>query len=184
MDTTTLIIIVVVAVVLVVLIAAAVWQRRSSRLKQRFGPEYERVIGEAGGRRRGESELREREKRHEELDLRPLSAEASERYRTRWEDIQNRFVDEPGQAVEDADQLVVRIMRDRGYPVDDFDQRADDISVEHPDVAQYYRKAHGVAVDHRRGGADTEQLRESVVSYRSLVTTLLEERGAAGGDRR
>lgn len=177
MNLTTIIIIIVVVVVLVLLgSAGVVWQRRSSRLKKKFGPEYEREVDEKGSRRKAESELRSREKRHESLNLVPLSDKTAESYREDWDKIQNRFVDEPGTAVDDADRLVVRIMRDRGYPVDDFEQRAEDVAVEHPDVAQYYRQAHDVAIARQRGRADTEQLRESVTSYRKLVNALLDER--------
>lgn len=184
MNTTTLVIIVVAVVVIALLVAALLWQRRSARLKERFGPEYERKVEESGSRRKAESDLKQREKRHEKLELTPLSGEAAERYRSDWSNIQNRFVDEPGAAVEDADRLVVRIMRDRGYPVDEFDQRADDVSVDHPEVAQHYRDAHAVAVDHKRGQADTERLRQSVTSYRALVDALLEDRqGKEGGER-
>ena len=185
MNTTTLVVIIVIAIVVIaVLVGALLWQRRSAGLKERFGPEYERKVEESGSRRKAEADLKEREKRHERLELTPLSGEAAERYRKDWSNIQNRFVDEPGAAVEDADRLVVRIMRDCGYPVDDFDQRADDVSVDHPEVAQHYRDAHSVAVDHKRGQADTERLRQSVTSYRSLVDALLEDRqDHEGGDR-
>lgn len=175
MDTATIIIIV--AVVLALLAAAAVMaglQRRGShRLQDRFGSEYERTVEEAGDRRAAESDLKEREKRRSQFDLRPLTGESADRYRDEWDSLQRRFVDEPGSAVEQADRLVVRMMRERGYPVDEFDRRAADISVDHPDVAQNYREAHSVAVAQSQGQADTEQLRQAVTSYRRLVDTLL-----------
>ncbi|CAM04740.1 hypothetical protein A8924_5893 [Saccharopolyspora erythraea NRRL 2338] len=180
--TIVIVVLVVLLVLLVLAIGYVLWQRRTARLRERFGPEYSRTVEESGGRRKAEADLREREKRHDRLELRPVSDEAARRYRADWDAIQRRFVDEPGGAVEEADVLVVRIMRDRGYPVDDFDQRADDVSVDHPEVAQHYRAAHGVAVEHQHGKAGTEQLRGAVTSYRSLVDALLED--GAGGQRR
>lgn len=173
------IIVIVVLLVLLLLGGAASFlgfrHRRSTRLQQNFGPEYKRTVEEAGGRGKAESQLRDREKRHKRLELRPLSDEIRARYRSEWNDIQQRFVDEPGRAVEDADRLTTRIMHDRGYPVDDFEQRAADVSVDHPRVVQHYRAAHDVAVEHEKGQADTERLRGAVTSYRALVDALLED---------
>jgi hypothetical protein len=179
MDAITVVIIVVVilAAVGAVAVALGYQRRRSHQLQERFGPEYERTVEEAGDRRTAESELRGREKRHDEFDLTPLTSESAARYRDEWSNLQQRFVDEPGAAVEQADQLVVRLMRERGYPVDEYDQRVDDVSVAHPDVAQSYREAHGVAVAQAEGRADTEQLRQAVTSYRRLVEALLADRG-------
>jgi hypothetical protein len=131
-------------------------------------------VEQAGDRREAEQELREREKRHEELDLRPLEPEARDRYLEEWEATQGRFVDDPTGAVKDADTLVQRVMRERGYPVDDFEQRAADISVEHPDLVEKYRTAHGIARSSQRGEASTEDLRHSVRHYRALFVELLE----------
>lgn len=174
--------IVVIIVVLVILAAIGVMgllksrQERSARLQSQFGPEYDRKVEETGKQRTAESALRDREKRHKKLELRDLTAEEQRRYREEWDRIQQRFVDEPGRAVEDADGLATRIMNDRGYPVDNFEQRAADVSVDHPKVVQHYRAAHGVAVEHERGEADTEKLRGAVTSYRALVDVLLEDR--------
>jgi hypothetical protein len=165
-------------IIVVVVVAAAVamylyQRRRSDQLQQRFGPEYERTVEQSEDKRSAERELRQRENRRAELDVQPLSARSAEGYRAEWNALQQGFVDEPGNAVTEADYLVLRIMRESGYPVDDFDQRADDISVDHPEVAQNYRQAHGVAVAQTRGQADTEELRQAVTAYRRLVDVLL-----------
>lgn len=181
----TVIVIVVLAVLLVSAAAGLIVARRkrSTRLQRDFGPEYERKAEESGSRRKAESQLREREKRHQQLELRPLSDEACHRYREEWNGIQQRFVDEPGRAVEDSDRLARRIMSDRGYPVDNFEQRAADVSVDHPHVVQHYRAAHGVAVAHEQGQADMEQLRDAVTSYRAFVEALLEDASNGSGSR-
>jgi hypothetical protein len=170
-------IVIVVAVSLVVLamVWAAMTKRRSHSLQDRFGGEYDRTIEQAGGRREGERELTAREKRHDELDLRPLPRDARERYRAQWEETQGLFVDDPRGAVADADRLVQRVMRARGYPVDDFEQRAADISVEHPDLVEKYRTAHGIARSSERGEASTEDLRQSVRHFRALFLVLLDD---------
>jgi hypothetical protein len=162
----------------VVLVGAVVWAalrtRRTSELRQRFGPEYDKVAADAPTRRGAEAELREREKRRDELEIRPLDARAADRYRTRWQALQADFVDDPAGAVTRADALIQEVMRERGYPVDDFDTRAADLSVDHPDVVENYRAAHGIAVAHERGKAGTEELRTAVQHYRSLFMNLVE----------
>jgi hypothetical protein len=170
-------IVIAVAAVLVVLAIAwaATTKRRSRSLQDRYGREYDRTVERAGGRREGERELAAREKRHGELDLRPLSADDRDRYRAHWEETQGLFVDDPKGAVADADRLVQRVMRARGYPVDDFERRAADISVEHPDLVEKYRTAHGIARSSERGEASTEDLRQSVRHYRALFLVLLDD---------
>jgi hypothetical protein len=180
---TVITIIVIAAVVIVAAVAMFAYQRRKSgQLQQRFGPEYERTLEQSGDRRSAERDLRQREQRRAKLDVRPLSRESAERYRLEWMTLQQEFVDAPADAVERADRLVLRMMRESGYPVDDFDQRADDISVDHPEVAQNYRQAHRVAVAQTRGQADTEDLRQAVTAYRRLVDVLLDD-GADHQDR-
>jgi hypothetical protein len=180
MDTTTIIIVIVIVVIVAAAAAAAFayQRRRSSRLREKFGPEYERAVRQVDDRRSAERDLLAREKRRSGFDVMPLANEDAERYRERWAGIQQHFVDEPAEAVEEADRLVVQMMRDSGYPVDDFDRRVDDISVDHPDVAQYYREAHAVAVSQLNGTAGTEQLRQAVTSYRQLVEALLRDSGS------
>jgi hypothetical protein len=168
---------IVIAVAAAILVLGIVWgatrTRRTRSLQDRFGREYDRTVEKSGGRRQAEQELSEREKRHEELDLRPLSPRARDRYLNDWEATQARFVDDPSGAVSEADELVQRVMRDRGYPVEDFEQRAADISVEHPDLVEKYRTAHGIARSNARGEASTEDLRQSVRHYRALFVELL-----------
>jgi predicted nucleic acid-binding protein len=172
----------VVAALIVVAAIAAAWarKRRTAGLQERFGPEYERAVAERGRRREAEQELAERERKREQLDIVPLSPESRKRYGDSWRKVQARFVDDPAGTVGDADRLVTDVMRERGYPIDDFDQRAADISVDHPDVVENYRAAHGIYVTHERGDADTEDLRQAFVHYRALFEELLEERVPAG----
>jgi FtsZ-interacting cell division protein ZipA len=164
----------IVAIVVLGVVFSALRTRRSRSLQDQFGREYDRTVDKAGGRREAERELAERQKRHEELELRPLSQDARERYVQQWQVTQGRFVDDPTGAVSEADDLVQRVMRDRGYPVDDFEQRAADISVEHPDLVEKYRTANGIARSSERGEASTEDLRHSVRHYRALFVELLE----------
>ncbi|MCD2189007.1 hypothetical protein [Actinomycetospora soli] len=185
---TTVIVVIVVVVVLAALIGgglAIARKRRSQQLQEEFGPEYDRVVEGSGSRGEAEKELAERRKRHQQLDLKPVDPQTRERFRGDWKRIQGEFVDDPGGAVEKADSLVTTIMRERGYPVDDFDQRANDISVEHPRVVENYREARRVRDAQRDGSADTEDLRGAVTSYRSLVEALLDDSGDRGehGDR-
>jgi len=168
-------IVIVVAAVLVVagVVAAALRARRSRALRERFGPEYDRVAADAPSRREAESELREREQRRDEFEIRPLDPHDRDRFRVRWQDVQAEFVDEPAAAVGRADALIQEVMRVRGYPVDDFETRAADLSVDHPDVVEKYRAAHGIAVAHERGNAGTEELRHAVQHYRALFESLV-----------
>lgn len=176
------------ALALVVLGAFALARRqRSTRLRTQFGPEYDRVIDLRGDRRAGEQALGERMERREQLDVRPLSREARGRFADEWRRIQARFVDEPGAAVLAADRLVANVMEQRGYPVDDFDEQADLVSVDHPGVVEHYRRGHDLFLRHRAGDASTEDLREAMVSYRALFRELLvveEEADVQTGGRR
>lgn len=164
----------IVAAVVVVALLVAFWivsqQRRRAHLREQFGPEYERVVSEEGDKARAERVLSEREERVKKLDIRPLPASAREEFVTRWRQVQARFVDDPRGAVGDADGLIGDAMKARGYPVGDFEQRAADISVEHPDVVTDYRAAHGVAM---RREASTEELRRAMVHYRSLFEEIV-----------
>ena len=176
MDQATIIAIVVGILVLAV-VGWLVWQRqRSEQLRARYGPEYERTVTEVGDKRRAESELVKRKQRVEQLDIRPLSAEQQTGYMRQWRAVQTRFVDDPKGAVTDADRLVEDVMKTRGYPISDFDQRAADLSVHHPRVVDNYRSARDIAHRHRRGEATTEDLRQAMVFYRELFEDLLEDR--------
>ena len=176
MDAGLLVAILVVVVLLAVLAFFAGRQRRSRRLKDTFGPEYERTVSETGDRRAAEAELVERTERRAGFDIVPLAPEARDRYVEAWRHTQARFVDEPAEATREADRLITSVMRDRGYPVDDFEQRAADLSVDHPQVVDDYRAAHAIAAANDRSEASTEDLRQALVHYRSLFEELLEER--------
>ena len=176
MDTGLLVAILVVVILLALLAFFAGRQRRSRRLQDKFGPEYDRTVEQTGGRRAAEAELLERAERRAELNIVPLEPEARTRYIEAWRNTQALFVDEPVQATREADRLITSVMRDRGYPVDDFDQRAADLSVDHPQVVDDYRAAHAIAARNDRSEANTEDLRQALVHYRSLFEELLEDR--------
>jgi hypothetical protein len=172
MDTNTMIVIAVVLVAAVV--AFAVWQtQKTRRLRDRFGSEYGRAVGEVGSRRKAEAELKAREHRVKSFDIRPLSPVDRDRFVKQWRDVQSQFVDDPNRAICDADRLLGEIMSVRGYPMADFDQRSADLSVDHPDVVENYRLAHDIALAHGRGYADTEDLRQAMIHYRALFEDLV-----------
>jgi hypothetical protein len=169
-------VIVVVAVVVVLALAAvALGRGRSAALKRRFGPEYYRSVDEEGGRRAAEASLRDRAKRHDELEIRELPPEARSQFAARWRDVQSGFVDDPGRAVDDADGLVQEVMRQRGYPVDDFDERLEMVSVDHPELAENYRVAHAIQGRSGSDPASVDDLREAFQRYRALFDDLLAE---------
>jgi hypothetical protein len=169
----------VIIVAAVAVVALVVWQGRNARrtreLQGRFGPEYDRTIEGAESRRDAEAELASRAERRDSLDIKPLAAGARERYAAEWQRVQARFVDDPDGAVNEADRLIQSVMSDRGYPVDDFDQRAADISVDHPDVVENYRQGHAFARSSALGDGTTEDLRQAMQHYRSLFDELLGE---------
>jgi hypothetical protein len=167
-------VIVVIAAVAIVGAYSANSRKKTERLKQQFGPEYERTVGETGEQRAAEKELAARERKRDKLDIVPLSPQAREKYADRWRTVQTTFVDNPSSAVDDADRLVTQVMRERGYPIDDFDQRAADISVDHPTVVENYRAAHSVSLSQQDGDVGTEKQRQAFVHYRALFEKLLE----------
>lgn len=180
------IIVIAVAVVAIAAIGFYAWQRRQSQaLALHYGPEYQRAVSEAGSQRAGEAELRRREERLELLDIRPLSAQQQAEYQKRWRGTQTLFVDDPAGAIADADGLVEEVMKTRGYPVSDFDQRAADLSVHHGRVVENYRAARDIARRQRQGDATTEELRRAMVYYRGLFEDLLQDRehDAVGSER-
>jgi hypothetical protein len=174
---TVVIVILIVVILALLAMGAALYlrRRRSEQLREQFGPEYEREVAGAPNRAAAEKDLQARQKRHNTLDIRPLERDERVGYRESWDKLQGEFVDSPGDAVREADRLVIAIMASRGYPTDDFDQRAADVSVEHPEVVEHYRRAHQIAVAHARGDAGTEDLRQAAISYRSLVQALLDD---------
>lgn len=177
--TTETLIWVAVAVVVVVAIAAVAYlvlrHQRRGRLRERFGPEYERTLAEQENRGAAEQELRAREERVAELDIRPLTPESRRTYAVRWTEVQKRFVDAPGFAVTEADQLVTAVMAERGYPIEDFEQRVSDLSVGHGDTLDQYRQAHEISGRAAAKKASTEELRQAMRHYRSLFEELLGE---------
>lgn len=166
------------AIVIVLITAAVIGflvmrKRRSEKLRARFGAEYDRVLRHEGGVREAEAVLAFRQKRVEKLNIHPLSAQQQAEFGSRWQEVQSEFVDDPQGAVTTADQLVAEVMRTRGYPMADFEQRAADISVDHPLVVDEYRAAHSITMRHERGQASTEDLRKAMVHYRTLFQDLL-----------
>jgi hypothetical protein len=168
--------IVILIIVILVVLAAIVYGIRVMRRKQlqnTFGPEYDRVVADSGNRSEGEKELREREKRHAALELKPLSPEAQATYAANWEEVQVQFVDDPTRAVTAADDLVTRLITERGYPTGEYDDRLADLSVEHARTLEHYRKAHEISKRNTAGEANTEDLRQALVHYRALFADLL-----------
>jgi hypothetical protein len=178
MPTWAIVLIVAAAVLLVFALVASAARRR--RLRSRFGPEYDRTREEKG-RLGTASELRAREKRVADLDIVPLSSAARYRYVEQWQTVQAAFVDRPSDALRDADGIVTSVMRERGYPMDNFDQRSADISVDHSKVVENYRAAHAISMADRQGRADTEDLRQAMIHYRALFEELV---GDAEDERR
>jgi hypothetical protein len=162
----------------IIVVAAAVigwliWQQqRTRKLRSQYAIEYERTVG-ALGRRRGEAELRHRQARVRQLDIRPLGSTERDRFAADWRRVQEQFVDDPEGAVARGDQLVDDVMRARGYPIADFERQVADLSVDHPRVVENYRTARMIAVKHQRGSATTEELRQAMVLYRELFEDLL-----------
>jgi hypothetical protein len=178
---TVVVVIIVVVALLVIAGAVLVPRMRSRRLQQQFGPEYERTVESSGDQRAAERDLADREQRRKKLEIRPLDPGARNAYSQRWRSAQERFVDNPAQAIGEADALVQQVMRERGYPVGDFEQQARDVSVDHAEVVTEYHAAHEVSQLNERGEASTEQLREAMVHYRTLFAELLEGGDGASG---
>ena len=169
---------VVLAVVVVLAVIALAWtymqRQRRVRLRERFGPEYDRTLREAGTPEKAEAILDARARRVEKLKIRPLSREQSESFSREWRRVQGLFVDDPDGAVAAADRLVTEVMSARGYPTEDFETRAADLSVDHPRVVENYRIARALALRRERRDAGTEELRQAVVNYRALFNDLLD----------
>jgi hypothetical protein len=171
---------IVLAAVVILVIAVLAWlymrkrRKTTADLRQRFGPEYERVVREHGSERKAEAHLADREKRVDNFKIRDLDPMERERFSKQWQSVQSRFVDSPKGAVTEADDLVSSLMKTRGYPVSDFDQRAADVSVDHPRVVENYRSAHEIALRVGKNGATTEDLRSAMIHYRSLFEELVQ----------
>ncbi len=165
------------AILAFVLSAMALGRRRTARLREDFGPEYDRTLERHGDPRAAEAELQERRNLHRRLDIRPLAPAAREAYAERWRAIERGVADAPADAVADADVLLAEVMRERGYPVDDFGQRAAALSVDHPQTVEHYRAAHAISLASIANAADTEDLRSAMAHYRALVDELLHDGG-------
>jgi hypothetical protein len=167
-------------IVVLAAVAVGVWffyrKKQSHKLHEHFGAEYDRTVNELGSRAKGEADLKAREQRVERLDILPLAPAEAARFSEAWQALQGRFVDNPTGVVVQAEQLVRELMEKRGYPMGDFERRAGDISVDHPEVVAHYRAAQAIAVQDQRGSTDTEELRKAVVHYRALFDELLEIR--------
>ena len=165
-----------VAVILIIAVLVLLYMRKrrstTANLRKKFGPEYNRAVRVHGTERKAEAKLEDREKRVEKLNLRDLDPMERERFTKQWESVQSRFVDFPKGAVAEADDLLSSLMKVRGYPVSDFDQRAADISVDHPRVVENYRSAHEIALRVGKDGSTTEELRTAMIHYRSLFEEL------------
>lgn len=158
---------------ILIMVLSVTGRRKTRRLKEHFGAEYERAVDDAGGQRAAEQELVARERKRQKLDIVALSPAAHQRYAQQWTDIQRSFVDDPSEAVGYADRLVTEVMRERGYPVADFEQRAADISVDHPDTVEHYRAAHTLHLAQKQADIGTEAQRQAFVHYRALFEQLL-----------
>ena len=173
-------IIVVIAVVAVVAVLFITRRRKTEHLKQRFGSEYDRLMHQHGGDpQRAETVLEQREKRVSRFEIRTLPPAERDRYTELWAFVQKKFVDDPKGAVNEADSLVTDVMKTRGYPMGEFNQRADDISVNYPNAVSNYRAAHEIVMRHGKGQASTEDLRKAMVHFRSLFDELLGNTGVA-----
>ena len=173
-NTTTIILVAVVFLIMGGLLTMAIMRfQRSRRLKERFGPEYERLVSEAGDRRKAESELESRLAHVEALDIRPLTAEEVNRFSLEWQSTQSEFVDEPLASVQKADRLLREVMKAKGYPVEDFEQRAADISVDYPDLVTDYRGLHLIATKEADDEVSTEEMRQAMVHGRALFENLV-----------
>jgi hypothetical protein len=165
--------IVVVVIVVVALAALFASRRRTASLQKRYGPEYDRTVESATGRRAAEAQLEDRSERRDRLEIRPLPEAVRLRYAEQWRGVQERFVDQPSEALSAGESLLTHVMQERGYPVSDFDEQADLVSVDHPDVVENYRVADGILQRNKVHQASTEDLREALLRYRSLFDVLL-----------
>jgi hypothetical protein len=161
-----------------VVLFLAMREQRSARLRARFGPEYERTIEDVGDRRRAEHELHERQKRVSGFEIRSLSVSERDHFVSAWRVVQAEFVDQPSEALAKADDLLTEVMRARGYPMEDFERRSADLSVDHPSVAQHYRAGRQIAVLEHNGEAGTEGLRQAMLHFRALFDELLDDSAA------
>jgi hypothetical protein len=168
----------IVGAIVLAIVAVGIWyymrKQRTEKLRERFGPEYDHTVKHTGSVAKAEAALDARARRVAGFHIRPLSPEDASRFSESWRRVQAQFVDDPKGAITEADRLVGELMQARGYPVGEFEQRVEDISVDHPNVVMNYRAARDIAADHQRGNASTEDLRQAMVHYRALFNELLE----------
>src|SRR5689334_18524275 len=175
-NTTHLVLVAVIFLIIGGLVAMAVMRaQRTSRLKERFGPEYERALNEMGDKRQAENELDARLAHVNTLQIRPLTAEEVNRFALEWQKTQTEFVDEPLTALQKADRLIREVMKTKGYPVEDFEQRAADISVDYPELVTDYRGLHLIAVKEAKDEVSTEEMRQAMVHARALFENLIKQ---------
>lgn len=171
----------IIVIVVLIVIAALVWaiarRRRSEHLRLHFGPEYDQAVRQLGSQTKAEDALTARQKRMEKVRIHSLTNEERESFSKRWYEVQARFVDDPAGAIREADLLVNMAMQARGYPMGEFEDRAENLSVDHPKVVRNYRAAHAIALRQDRKEATTEDLRHAMVYYRELFEELLEYQG-------
>jgi hypothetical protein len=179
-STTALIIAAIIAIALVLTVTMIMRGKRTDTLRSKFGPEYDRALEEGGDKRKAEAELLEREKRVKKLDIRPLTASERDGFAASWQGVQAEFVDAPKTALANADTLLTQVMKARGYPMDNFEQRAADVSVDHPSVVQNYRAGRDIAAREKRGEANTEDMRQAMLHYRALFDELVQDVAATG----
>jgi hypothetical protein len=177
---TTEIVLLVVAVVAVLLVVAAVAaaakrRRRTQELRGTFGPEYDRTVASSDKRRQAERDLEQRKARHDQLEIRPLSSASRQRYLTAWDGVQTRFVDSPVLALSEADALLTQLLAERGFPTEDVRSQEEMLSVEHADVLEGFRAGHAIEQQNTTGHADTEQVRQGMLHFRSVFETLVSE---------
>ena len=182
---TSLVIVVVVVILVLALLGTAIAffgrGRRRRALQGRFGPEYDRAVQVTGDKRQAEADLQNRLERRRDLAIKPLGPGERDQFRQEWREVQAEFVDAPGTALAQADSVITRVMVARGYPVQDFEEQADIVSVDHPSVVQHYRSAHGTYVDSQARAVPTDEMREALVSFRSLFSELVEDDGTDTG---
>ena len=172
-------IVTIIAVVLIVVIMGVILapifasRKRAERLQNKFGPEYDHTVQELGSKKKAQSELEERQKYVETLNIRELTHDERTGYLADWAVVQTKFVDEPGQAIVNADRLIMEVMQKRDYPVSDFEQRAADVSVSYPTLVSHYRAARVIALKNEQQQADTEELRQAMIHYRALFEELV-----------
>jgi len=169
------IIIVVLVLVILGLILGLIFSRRqrSKRYQNKFGPDYDATVKKMGSQTKAQSEMDQRQKHVDSLDIRSLSLSEREKYLVEWKAVQAKFIDQPGPATVEADHLIMEVMQLRNYPVADFEQRAADISINYPDLVSNYRQARAIALKNEQHKADTEELRQALVHYRALFNELL-----------